>query len=85
MHYMRSVLIYYAGFTEFKSQKASDIISTLVGMYDSREIIVIELQQWLAKRLLVAQDYDVDAEVGISLCLCFHDTGMHILSTDHGN
>lgn len=49
--------------TEFKSQKASDIISTLVGMYDSRETIVIELQQWLAKRLLVAQDYEVDAEV----------------------
>lgn len=35
-------------------------------MYDSREIIVIELQQWLAKRLLVAQDYDVDAEVSIT-------------------
>ena len=52
--------------TEFKSQKASDIISTLVGMYDSREIIVIELQQWLAKRLLVAQDYDIDAEVSDS-------------------
>lgn len=43
-------------------------------MYDSREVIVIELQQWLAKRLLVAQDYDVDAEVGyLSVSACSTD------------
>jgi anaphase-promoting complex subunit 2 len=49
--------------TEFHSQKASDIISTFVGMYESREVIMIEVQQWLAKRLLDAKDYDVDAMV----------------------
>lgn len=49
--------------TEFQSQKASDIISTFVGMYESREVIMIEVQQWLAKRLLDAKDYDVDAMV----------------------
>ncbi|GHJ88400.1 hypothetical protein NliqN6_4802 [Naganishia liquefaciens] len=65
---------------EFKSQKASDIISTLVGMYDSREIIVIELQQWLAKRLLVAHDYDIDAEIMEieKLKLRFGDAALHV-------
>ncbi|KAJ9112443.1 hypothetical protein QFC20_002231 [Naganishia adeliensis] len=65
---------------EFKSQKASDIISTLVGMYDSRETIVIELQQWLAKRLLIAQDYEVDAEIMEieKLKLRFGDAALHV-------
>lgn len=72
---------------EFKSQKASDIISTLVGMYDSRETIVIELQQWLAKRLLIAQDYEVDAEV-CSFALQGRMVALTLTASchlDHGN
>lgn len=47
-------------------------------MYDSREIIVIELQQWLAKRLLVAQDYDIDAEVSDSRPYASNLTEFHL-------
>ncbi|KAJ9109869.1 hypothetical protein QFC19_001848 [Naganishia cerealis] len=65
---------------EFQSQKASDIISTFVGMYESREVIMIEVQQWLAKRLLNAPDYDVDAMIMDmeKLKLRFGDAALHV-------
>ncbi|KAJ9106284.1 hypothetical protein QFC21_001429 [Naganishia friedmannii] len=65
---------------EFHSQKASDIISTFVGMYESREVIMIEVQQWLAKRLLEAKDYDVDAMIMDmeKLKLRFGDAALHV-------
>lgn len=52
-----------ADMTEFRSGKASDIISTLVSIYDSREVIVKELQVLLATRLLAVKDYDSVKEV----------------------
>jgi anaphase-promoting complex subunit 2 len=49
---------------EFRSGKASDIVSTLVSIYDTREVIIKELQVLLATRLLAVKDYDAVREVG---------------------
>ena len=48
---------------EFRSGKASDIISTLVSIYETREVIMKELQVLLATRLLAVTDYDAVKEV----------------------
>lgn len=49
--------------TEFRSGKASDIVSTLVSIYESRDVIVKELQILLAQKLLAVKDYDLEKEV----------------------
>jgi len=54
--------------TEFRSGKASDIISTLVSIYETREVIFKELQVLLASRLLAVKNYDAVREVS-SPCL----------------
>ncbi|KAF9523397.1 hypothetical protein CPB83DRAFT_910659 [Crepidotus variabilis] len=41
---------------EFRTNKPSDIISTLVSIYDSRDLFVKELQVLLAQRLLAIQE-----------------------------
>lgn len=48
---------------EFRSGKSGDIVSTLVSIYDTREIIIKELQVLLATRLLAVKDYDAVREV----------------------
>ncbi|GFZ51497.1 hypothetical protein JCM24511_09264 [Saitozyma sp. JCM 24511] len=48
---------------EFRSGKASDIISTLVSIYESRDVIIKELQVLLATRLLAVKDYDAVKEI----------------------
>ena len=48
---------------EFRSGKASDIISTLVSIYETRDVIMKELQVLLATRLLAVKDYDAVKEV----------------------
>lgn len=48
---------------EFRSGKASDIVSTLVSIYDSQDVIVKELQNLLAQKLLAVRDYDLEKEV----------------------
>ncbi|KAG8958521.1 hypothetical protein FRC03_009040 [Tulasnella sp. 419] len=48
---------------EFRTTRATDIISTLVSIYDSRDLFVKELQVLLAKRLLEARNEDHEAEV----------------------
>jgi hypothetical protein len=48
---------------EFRSGKASDIVSTLVSIYETRAVIVKELQALLATRLLAVKDYDAVKEV----------------------
>ncbi|KAL7414537.1 hypothetical protein BDY24DRAFT_360993 [Mrakia frigida] len=48
---------------EFRSGKASDIISTLVSIYDTRDVIVKELQILLAQKLLAVRDYDLEKEI----------------------
>ncbi|EIW67008.1 hypothetical protein TREMEDRAFT_45474 [Tremella mesenterica DSM 1558] len=53
----------YDAAPEFRSGKASDIISTLVSIYESRDVIVKELQILLATRLLAVKDYDAVREI----------------------
>jgi anaphase-promoting complex subunit 2 len=48
---------------DFRSGKSGDIVSTLVSIYDTREIIIKELQVLLATRLLAVKDYDAVREV----------------------
>lgn len=43
---------------EFRTGRASDIVGTLVSIYETREAIVKELQSYLATRLLAIEDYD---------------------------
>ncbi|EAU93610.2 ubiquitin-protein ligase [Coprinopsis cinerea okayama7 len=44
---------------EFRTNKPSDIISTLVSIYDSKDLFVKELQVLLAQRLLAITDGDI--------------------------
>ncbi|WVR09240.1 hypothetical protein IAU60_006304 [Kwoniella sp. DSM 27419] len=48
---------------EFRSGKISDIVSTLVSIYDTRDVVVKELQVLLATRLLAVKDYDAVKEI----------------------
>lgn len=41
---------------DFRANKPSDIISTLVSIYDSKDLFVRELQVLLAQRLLAITD-----------------------------
>lgn len=47
----------------FRSTRQTDIISTLVSIYDSKDIFVKELQILLGKRLLEIKDQNYDAEI----------------------
>ena len=54
---------------DFRANKPSDIISTLVSIYDSKDLFVKELQVLLAQRLLATKDDDlekVELEVPLS-------------------
>ena len=48
---------------EFRTNKPSDVISTLVSIYDSKDLFVRELQVLLAQRLLAITDGNFDREV----------------------
>lgn len=53
---------------EFRTNKPSDVISTLVSIYDSKDLFVKELQVLLAQRLLAINNDDnerLDKEVCI--------------------
>ncbi|PFH45921.1 hypothetical protein AMATHDRAFT_70905 [Amanita thiersii Skay4041] len=45
---------------EFRTNKPSDIITTLVSIYDSKDLFVKELQVLLAQRLLAVTDNDIE-------------------------
>ncbi|KAJ7583017.1 hypothetical protein C8J56DRAFT_956338 [Mycena floridula] len=45
---------------DFRANKPSDVISTLVSIYDSKDLFVKELQVLLAQRLLSIKDGEVD-------------------------
>ncbi|KAH7904718.1 ubiquitin-protein ligase [Hygrophoropsis aurantiaca] len=47
---------------DFRAGKASDIVSTLVSIYDSKDLFVRELQVLLAQRLLAVRDGNFDRE-----------------------
>jgi anaphase-promoting complex subunit 2 len=52
---------------DFRANKPSDVISTLVSIYDSKDLFVKELQVLLAQRLLTIKDdgmEKVEKEVG---------------------
>ena len=51
---------------DFRTNKPSDTISTLVSIYDSKDLFVKELQVLLAQRLLAIQDGNFDNEVRFS-------------------
>lgn len=48
---------------DFRASKSSDIISTIVSIYDTKDLFVKELQVLLAQRLLAAKDGNIDREV----------------------
>lgn len=48
---------------EFRTNKPSDVISTLVSIYDSKDLFVKELQVLLAQRLLTIKDGNFEKEV----------------------
>lgn len=52
-------------FQDFRTNKPSDIISTLVSIYDSQELFVKELQVLLAQRLLAIKDGNFEREVSV--------------------
>ncbi|CAE6423182.1 unnamed protein product [Rhizoctonia solani] len=47
---------------DFRTSKPGDIVSTLVSIYDSRDLFVKELQSMLGQRLLAVKDHDYDNE-----------------------
>jgi hypothetical protein len=54
---------------DFRTNKPADTISTLVSIYDSKDLFIKELQVLLAQRLLAIQDGNFDNEVGFPLFL----------------
>jgi anaphase-promoting complex subunit 2 len=62
-HPWRSVEILLTLLTDFRTNRPSDVISTLVSIYDSKDLFVKELQVLLAQRLLAIQDGNFDSEV----------------------
>jgi hypothetical protein len=60
--------------TDFRTNKPSDVISTLVSIYDSKDLFVKELQVLLAQRLLAITDDNfekVEKEVSIPSFLAY--------------
>jgi|SRR6266850_2158804 len=53
---------------DFRANRPSDVVSTLVSIYDSRDLFIRELQVLLAQRLLAVTDGSYEKEV--RLCLC---------------
>lgn len=51
------------GRADFRTNKPGDVISTLVSIYDSKDLFVKELQVLLAQRLLGITDGNFDREV----------------------
>lgn len=51
--------------SDFRTNKPSDIVSTLVSIYDSKDLFVKELQILLAQRLLAVTDGNYDREVRV--------------------
>lgn len=69
----------YESTIDFRANKPSDVISTLVSIYDSKDLFVKELQVLLAQRLLAITDDNsdkVEKEVYCRLVLISHDIGL---------
>ncbi|TIC68002.1 hypothetical protein E3Q03_01716 [Wallemia mellicola] len=63
----------------FRSDGRKDLISTLVSIYDSKEVFVEELQVMLAQRLMSLKDYNLEKEIrNIEILkLKFGETTLH--------
>ena len=48
---------------DFRANKPSDVVSTLVSIYDSKDLFIKELQVLLAQRLLAVTDGNYEKEV----------------------
>ncbi|WVQ81579.1 hypothetical protein IAT38_003703 [Cryptococcus sp. DSM 104549] len=48
---------------EFRSGRTGDIVSTLVSIFETREVIIKELQVYLATHLLAVKDYDAVQDI----------------------
>lgn len=66
--------------SDFRANKPSDIISTLVSIYDSKELFVKELQVLLAQRLLAITDGNFDREVCTSVRLACNSSERHLIA-----
>ena len=64
---------------DFRTNRPSDVISTLVSIYDSKDLFVKELQVLLAQRLLAIQDGNFDNEVRTRPSLT-----LALINTDRG-
>ena len=54
---------------DFRANKPSDVVSTLVSIYDSKDLFVKEFQVLLAQRLLAVTDGSYEKEVRLTLRL----------------
>lgn len=52
----------------FRWNKPTDIVSTLVNIYDSRELFIRELSQLFSHRLMDIRDGNLDGEVSSGPC-----------------
>jgi anaphase-promoting complex subunit 2 len=59
---------------DFRTNRPSDVVSTLVSIYDSRDLFVKELQVLLAQRLLAVTDGNYEKEVRLSLLIQVQDS-----------
>ena len=57
---------------DYKQLKASDVIGTLVSLFETKDVFVKEFQVTLGSRLL-KNDLDLDREASLSLCVRFED------------
>lgn len=48
---------------DFRKSKGSDIIQSLVSIYDTKDVFIKELQVRIAQQLLAITDYVLDAQV----------------------
>jgi hypothetical protein len=67
---------------DFRANKPSDVVSTLVSIYDSKDLFVKELQVLLAQRLLAVTDGNYEKEVTFFPRFFFGDVIVHLTDTN---
>lgn len=67
--------------SEFRTNKPSDIISTLVSIYDSRDLFIKELQVLLAQRLLAIKDGADRVEKEVSIWIMYLSSWPKVLES----
>jgi anaphase-promoting complex subunit 2 len=54
------------GVADFRKSKGSDIIQSLVSIYDTKDVFIKELQVRIAQQLLAIQNYALEREVSLT-------------------